>query len=70
MQILIQLFFRLGIVAILVGFLSYILPIFGLQFRNAGYLEHPGAKLNTILVGLALLSIAFLVSLISQKNKR
>jgi len=70
MQILIQLFFRLGIVAILVGFLSYILPIFGLQFRNAGYLEHPGAKLNTILVGLALLSIAFLISLISQQNKR
>ena len=70
MKILIQLFSRLGIGAILVGFLSYILPIFGLQFRNAGYLEHPGAKLNTILIGLALLSIAFLISLISQKKDK
>lgn len=70
MKILIQLFSRLGSAAILVGVLSYILPIFGLRFRGAGYLEQAGAKLNTILVGIALLSIAFLISFISQKNKR
>jgi hypothetical protein len=69
MKILIQLFSRFGIVAILVGLLGYILPVFGLQFRNAGYLEYPGAKLNTIIAGLLMLSMAFLISLINQKKR-
>jgi len=55
--------------AILVGLLSFVLPIFGLKFRNAGYLNHPGAKLNTILVGLALMGIALLISIIQNKRK-
>ena len=70
MKILFQIFSRLGLAAIMIGLVSFVLPIFGLRFRNAGYLDRSGAKLNTILFGLALLGLAFLVSIIDDRRKK
>lgn len=68
---LFQLFMRLGIGITLFGLISYLLPFFGLRFKFAGYLEKPGAKLYTVLTGLGLLLIAYLMELIIWKiNQR
>ena len=68
---LFRLFMQLGIGIALFGLISYLLPLFGLRFKFAGYLERPGAKLYTVLTGLGLLLIAYLMELIIWKiNQR
>jgi hypothetical protein len=69
MKTLFKLFFQLGFAAVAVGLLSYVLPFFGLKFKNAGYLDEPGAKILTILVGIALIVLAYIIGLIDQKRK-
>ena len=70
MKILFKLFFQFGFAAIALGLLSYALPFFGLKFRGAGYLDEPGAKFLTILVGIALIGIAYIIAFIDQKTKK
>lgn len=69
MKILFQLFFRLGKAAIFLGLISLVLPFFGLRIRGAAYLEQPGAKLYTILVGVGLVLLAFFVSVMDKDDK-
>jgi hypothetical protein len=68
---LFRLLMQLGIGITLFGLISYLLPVFGLKFKAAGYLERPGAKLYTVLTGLGLLLLAYLMELgIWKLNKR
>ena len=69
MKIIIQLLMRLGFAAFMLGGLSFILPCFGLEFRNADYLKEPGAKWYTLLVGLGLMGLALGVSYIRSKKQ-
>jgi hypothetical protein len=52
----------------MLGILSFLLPYVGLKFRNAGYLDEPGAKFKTIFVGLLLIGVSFLISLVKKKR--
>lgn len=69
MKIIIQLLMRLGFAAVMLGGLSFILPYFGLEFRNADYLKEPGAKWYTLLVGFGLMGLALGVSYIRSKKQ-
>ena len=67
MKILVQLFFRLGMAAVFLTFLSFILPFFGMQIKG-GLMEEPKEKLYGFLIGLGLIGIGFLISIVSHKS--
>ena len=67
MKILAQLFFRLGMAAVFLTILSFILPLFGMQIKG-GLLGEPIEKLYCFLIGLGLIGISFLISLIGHKK--
>jgi hypothetical protein len=69
MKIIIQLLMRFGFAAVMLGGLSFILPYFGLEFRNADYLKEPGAKWNTLLFGLGLMGLAYGIAYVRAKNQ-
>jgi len=69
MKIIIQLLMRLGFAALMLGGLSFILPYFGLEFRNADYLKEPSAKWYTLLVGFGLMGLAFEIAYRKTKTR-
>jgi hypothetical protein len=67
MKILAQLFFRLGMAAIFLTILSFILPFIGMQIKG-GALGKPIEKLYAFLIGIGLIGFGFLISLIGHKK--
>ena len=66
MKILAQVFFRLGMAALFLTFLSFILPFIGMQIKG-GLMGEPIEKLYGFLIGIGLMGFGFLISLINHK---
>ena len=69
MKFLTKLFFQLGALAVVLGLFSFLINLVGFEFKilqGSSTMD----KITCVLVGIALIGLAFLIELLSQRKRR